>query len=214
MARHVIVRMMPRTRALIPAGAFAAALSLAVAGCGGGGASTTRSATTAPATTTTSATTTTTPAAALPGASTRPVRVEATNKTTALLSAIRAARHPGYDRIVFQFRNVLPGYDVRYVPKPLHEDASGRPIPIAGAYALQVRMLNALDADLSKPGVPRTYTGPTSFMTPNTAQVVQMARTGGFENVLTWAAGLRSRVPFRVTTLQSPARLVVDVRSG
>ena len=33
----------------------------------------------------------------------------------ALLTDVRAARHPGFDRVVFEFRNGVPGYDVRYV---------------------------------------------------------------------------------------------------
>ncbi len=32
-----------------------------------------------------------------------------------------------------------------------------------------------------------------------------------FEAVLTWVVGARARVPFRVTTLPSPSRLVVDL---
>ena len=43
-----------------------------------------------------------------------PVVVEATNRDTALLTDVRAARHEGYDRVVFEFRNAVPGYDVRY----------------------------------------------------------------------------------------------------
>jgi hypothetical protein len=73
-------------------------------------------------------------------------------------------------------------------------------------------MENALDADLSRPSAPRTYTGPHR-LAPGTPEVVELARTGGFEGVLTWAAGLRDRVDFRVTTLAAPARLVVDFRN-
>jgi hypothetical protein len=36
---------------------------------------------------------------------------------------------------------------------------------------------------------------------------------GGFEGVLTWAVGLQDPVDFRVTTLQSPPRLVIDFRN-
>lgn len=149
----------------------------------------------------------------MPTASTRPVHVAARNTRTALLSAVRVARHEGFDRVVFQFRaNVLPGYDVRYVRKPLHEDGSGRVVPVRGAYAVRIRMENALDADLSREGAPRTYTGPTRIR-PATPVLAELVKTGGFESILTWTAGLRNRVDFRVTALRSPARLVVDFRN-
>jgi len=145
-------------------------------------------------------------------ASTDPVTVPATNTETALLTDVRAARHEGYDRVVFEFGNVLPGYDVRYVEKPVHQDASGLVVPVAGTYVVQVRMENALDADLTQEAAPLTYTGPQRF-SPGTPEVVELVRTGGFEAVLTWVAGLNDRVDFRVLTLQGPPRLVVDFRN-
>jgi hypothetical protein len=146
---------------------------------------------------------------AMPGASTTPVVVPAKNKVTALLTRVRAGRHEGYDRVVFQFANTLPGYDVRYVKRPVHQDGSGKVVRVNGTYVVQIRMLNALDADLTKRGAPRTYTGPTRF-SPGTPEVAELVRTGGFEAVLTWAVGLHDRVDFRVTTLTAPARLVID----
>ncbi len=148
----------------------------------------------------------------MPGASTKPVLVPAKNKVTALLTGVRAARHEGYDRVVFQFANTLPGYDVRYVKRPVHQDGSGKVVLVKGTYVVQIRMLNALDADLTKTGAPRTYTGPIRF-SPGTPEVVELVRTGGFEAVLTWAAGLHDRIDYRVTTLKAPARLVVDFRN-
>jgi hypothetical protein len=146
------------------------------------------------------------------GASTRPVHVSATNKTTALLTDVRAARHDGFDRVVFQFRDALPGYDIRYVSRPLHQDGSGNVVSITGNDVVQIRMENALDADLTRASAPLTYAGPQRF-NPATPEVVELARVGGFEGVLTWAAGLQDRVDFRVTTLTAPARLIVDFRN-
>lgn len=146
------------------------------------------------------------------GASTRPVHVPATNDQVALLTDVRAARHEGFDRVVFQFRNVLPGYDVRYVSGPIHQDGSGKIVTIAGSHVVRVRMENALDADLTQPTAALTYAGPRRFR-PGTPEVVELVRVGGFEGVLTWAAGLQDRVDFRVRTLTAPARLVVDFRN-
>jgi len=142
---------------------------------------------------------------------TAPVHVSATNTRTALLSRVRAGRHAGFDRVVFRFRNTLPGYDVRYVPRPVHEDGSGRVVPVAGGAVVQVRMENALDADLTRSTAPRTYTGPLRF-SPGTPEVVELVRSGGFEGVLTWSVGVRGRNGFRVATLPAPPRLIVDLR--
>ena len=148
----------------------------------------------------------------LPGAGTKPVVVKARNTDTALLTKVRSARHEGYDRVVFEFSNVLPGYDVRYVERPVHEDASGREVEVDGDYVASVRMENALDADLTQESAPRTYKGPNRFA-PGTPEVAELVRTGGFEGILTWAVGLRDRVDFRVTTLDAPPRLVIDFRN-
>ena len=196
-----------------------ATAAVQLAACGDGShtsatTSTTTSTATSPTNTGTS-TTPTTPQAGvdtMPGASTRPVHAPATNKTTALLTDVRAARHEGFDRVVFQFRNALPGCDIRYVSRPVHQDGSGKVVSITGNHVVQIRMENALDADLTQPSAPLTYTGPQRF-DPATPGLVELARAGGFEGVLTWVAGLEDRVDLRVTTLTAPARLVVDFRN-
>jgi hypothetical protein len=186
------------------------AAALLLAGCGGKDDEPPRD-TTATATTTETTGTTTTPA--LEGASTDPVGVDAVVDEVALLTDVRAARHGGYDRVVFEFRNVAPGYDVRYVQKPVHADASGEEVPVSGAVVLLVRMEPALDADLTQESAPRTYLGPQR-LTPDTAVVAELVRTGGFESVLTWAVGVAEERPFKVTRLESPARIVIDVQSS
>jgi hypothetical protein len=188
-----------------------------IAACGG---ESDRPATATTRTSTPTATAPTTPAATtpqggidtMPDASTDPVHVAATNRQTALLTDVRAARHEGFDRLVFEFRNVLPGYDVRYVSRPVRQDGSGRVVAIAGSAAVRIRMENALDADLNQASAPLTYTGPQRF-TPGTPELAELARSGGFEGVLTWVAGLQDPVDFRVRTLTAPPRLVVDFRN-
>jgi len=142
--------------------------------------------------------------------STRPVVEAATNRDTALLTDVRAARHEGFDRVVFQFRDSLPGYDVRYVRRPILQDGSGSEVALDGAFVIRVTMENALDADLSDESAPATYTGPNRF-SPAAGGVVELARVGGFEGVLTWVAGLRNRTAFQVRKLEGPPRLVVDL---
>jgi hypothetical protein len=190
----------------------AVAAALLLSGCGGKDDEAPLGTTTT-ATGTTDTTTTGTTTTGLEGASTEPAVATASGDAVALLTAVRAARHDGYDRVVFEFRNVAPGYDVRYVQKPVHADASGEEVDVKGTAALVVRMEPALDADLTQESAPRTYLGPQRF-TPGTAVVAELARTGGFESVLTWAVGVDERRPFKVTRLDSPARIVIDVATG
>lgn len=183
--------------------------ALVLAGCEGND----DAATTTPGTTETTVATDTTSSPVLEGASTEPVVVKGDSTEVSLLTDVRAAAHDGYDRLVFQFRNGLPGYDVRYVERPVVADGSGEEVPVAGGAVLVVRMEPALDADLSQESAPRTYTGPQRF-TPTTTAVAELVRTGGFEAVLTWAAGVDEQRPFLVSTLDDPARLVIDVKSS
>ena len=110
-----------------------------------------------PVTTTTTTATTTTPA--LEGASTAPVAWTSAITETALLSDVRVASHEGYDRVVFEFPNGVPGYDVGYVEPPILADGSGEEVPVAGGAALVVRMEPALDADLTQESAPRPTPG-------------------------------------------------------
>jgi hypothetical protein len=208
-----------RLRASTPA-ALVVAVLLAACGSDDPGPATTVTVTTAPAAsepaaTTDPAATTTAPADGIDpmdDASTDPVTVVPTNAETALLTDVRAARHEGYDRVVFVFRNVVPGYEVQYVDRPIIQDGSGDAVTVAGDATVQVRMESALDADLDQPSAPATYTGPTRF-SPGTPEIAELVRTGGFEGVLTWAVGLTDRVDFRVSALQDPPRLVIDFRN-
>jgi hypothetical protein len=160
-----------------------------------------------------SSTATETTAITREGASTETVVASATITETALLTDVRAARHEGYDRVVFEFANGVPGYEVGYVERPVVADGSGDEVAIEGGAVLGVRMDPALDADLTQESAPRTYPGPNRF-SPSTTVVVELVRTGGFEAVLTWGIGIDAERPFRVTTLVDPPRIVIDVDSS
>ncbi len=120
------------------------------------------------------------------------------------------ARHDGYDRVVFQFKNGLPGYRVEYVEPPLREDGSGNLVELEGEYFVVVRMEPASGFDLSVPEGELVYTGPRRIAGDGTTVVREIVRTGDFEAVLTWAVGLDLVRSFRVLTLENPARIVVD----
>lgn len=130
-----------------------------------------------------------------------------------LLAEVRLGAHNGFDRVVFQFRDTLPGFHVRYVDPPIIQDGSGEPIPVDGSAFVQVRMEPASGFDFDT-GTP-AYTGPDriSGASAGLAVVREVVRSGDFEGVLGWVVGLGRRVGFQVTTLSGPSRLVVDFQT-
>jgi hypothetical protein len=162
-----------------------------------------------PVTTTTTATAPTTTEESFEGG-TGTMTAPAETNETALLERVAVAGHDTYDRVVFQFRNGVPGYHVEYVEPPLREDGSGNVVKLEGDAFVVVRMEPASGFDLSVPEGELVYTGPRRIAGNGTSVVRQVVRTGDFEAVLTWAVGLDARVPFRVLTLEDPARIVVD----
>jgi hypothetical protein len=189
---------------------------LVLSGCGGGSDDDgTPGAQPPAATTTTTSTTTDGGIDPLEGAGTSPVESEPSGAEIALLERIAIGRHEGFDRIVFQFRNHLPGYRVEYVEPPLKEDGSGNVIKVEGNAFVVVRMELASGFDLTTGEGVMVYTGPRrlSGSAAGTSVLREAARTGDFEAVLSWAVGLEDRVDFRVRTAASPARLIVDFRN-
>jgi len=128
--------------------------------------------------------------------------------TAPILTEIRAAHHPGYDRLVFQFRGSLPAdRSARYVSQ-VTGGGSGLPVPIVGRAKLLVRfsLANGHDANGHV-----TY-GPTrrTYALPDLIQVVN---SSDFEAVLSFGVGLAHREPFHMFVLTQPSRVVIDVRT-
>ncbi len=148
--------------------------------------------------------------AGLDGASVSPVSTPATADRS-YLRAVRSAPHPGYDRVVFEFQGGVPGYRVGYVNRPLFEDGSCRPVEVDGSAVLEVRMERAASARVIGDKVSLTYRGPSRLRPAGTTAVVEVVEVGDFEAVIRWAIGSRRLVPFKVTTLTGPSRVVVDL---
>jgi hypothetical protein len=169
------------------------------------------SSTTTPPTTTAAPPTTTAPPPVLPGASTDPVSGSATGAAIAHLADVRIGADDGYDRVVIEFLDGhLPDWSVSYVDPPINQDGSGEPVAVSGDAFLLVTMTPASAYDLDGETPRPTHPGPSRLPGPG-AQVVEVVQVGDYEAVASWAIGLRGRVPFRVTTLTAPARLVIDV---
>jgi hypothetical protein len=120
------------------------------------------------------------------------------------LVGITAAHHPGFDRVVFEFRGGLPAMRrTKYVDRLLG-DASGLPVRIAGQAVLQVTF------EAAKAHNAQGSTAPTrrAFALPN---VMTTVRSGDFESVTTYGIGLARKASVLVSVLHSPARVVVDI---
>lgn len=125
---------------------------------------------------------------------------------------VRVGVHSGFDRVVLEFADDVPGYTVKYVELPVIEDGSGDSVDLPDAEtAVQIVLTPASGWDMEK-GEP-TYTGPKTVTNDKAAEITGVVNSGDFEAILSWAVGLRSEVPFKVATLDNPARLVVDFRT-
>lgn len=147
----------------------------------------------------------------LVGARTTPVSVSGTAQ--GLLTDVRVARQEGFDRVVFEFDGGMPGYRVAYIERPVLEDGSGDEVEVSGAAVLEVRMEPAAGFNIVGERPEPSYKGPYRVR-GDTAIVGEVVRIGDFEAVLTWAVGLEEKVPFLVTALEDPHRLVVDFQTA
>jgi hypothetical protein len=206
---------------------FMASAALVVAGCGGGYDDPTPTAGTTSTTATQQATSPTATSPAATASETAPVdgtvapqnpgaKDPVTTKSNpdpltgqALLKDVRMGVHPengGWERIVFEFEGGLPPADVRYVTSE-SQCGSGQPMALAGSAVLRVRFSTAAahnDAGQVTFGK-QTVPGPGNT-------IVEAKQSCDFEAVLAWAMGLKAQQNFKVTTLQNPPRLVIDVK--
>lgn len=138
-----------------------------------------------------------------------PERAASAAPPTPVLVAVRAAHRGRWDRVVFEFEGGLPAQrEVEYVDR-LFADGSGRRVRVAGQALLRVRFepAQAHTDDGSPTAAPRRV----AFPLPN---VLTAVRAGDFEAVTTYGLGLAKRTRVRVTTLQAPPRVVVEVGAG
>jgi len=109
--------------------------------------------------------------------------------------------------VVFEFVGGLPDYDIEWVEPPILRDPSGLPIDVSGASFLQVRLsLAAAHDDAGETTVS------VSDLKPDLSGIVEVTQVGDFEGVVTWVLGLTPELDYEVSELESPSRLVIDVK--
>jgi hypothetical protein len=126
-----------------------------------------------------------------------------------LLKAVRVAGQGGADRIVFEFAEAVPGYAIGFVDLPVTTDPAGQEVPLDGTAALQISLIGS-SAYAEVGDVQPAFPVP-GRLSGDTAQVTELVNLGDVERVLVWAAGVRERTGFTVSTLPDPPRLVIDV---
>lgn len=124
-----------------------------------------------------------------------------------ILRAVRVGKHPGLDRLVFEFDGAgLPAWHVEYVDRPVRDCGSGDPVHVAGDAWLQVRF-NGAHAHTPE-GAPTS--GPRRRAIGLTV-LRELVRICDFEAEVTWVAGLARPNPYTARVLAGPSRLVIDI---
>lgn len=146
-----------------------------------------------------------------------PVAPSGTKKTAAVIEvkragelavqrALRAAQNDGFDRVVFEFAERVPGYHLQYIDAPAVGCGAGDVKAIEGVGRLEVRF---------SPASAHTEGGEPTIaareIKPALSVVREVERTCDFEGVVTWTIGTASARPFRAFELSAPPRLVVDI---
>lgn len=124
-----------------------------------------------------------------------------------ILRAVRTGRHRGFDRVVFEFRAKVPGYEVEYVDKPVRDCGSGDVVPVRGHGWLMVRMIPAHAHTEDGRATVKFRRKPLRL-----AVLRELVSTCDFEAHVEWVLGVSSPNRFRVFELSNPSRLVVDIR--
>jgi hypothetical protein len=134
-------------------------------------------------------------------------RHTAAAQPAALLTDVAVTTAGCRDRVTFTFETAgtaVPSCTVEYKPGPFTQDASGKPVAVAGAAFVSVRCEPAYGYDFvtSTP----TYTGPKRVTATGSEHVTEVVETGDFEGVLNWVIGLDGKRSFGITAGGVPTR--------
>ena len=116
-----------------------------------------------------------------------------------VLTSIRAAHHPGFDRLVFLFRGRVPAHRSATYVKHVRPRWFRSP----GADQGQGQTARAVlfhQRDMS-----------TGTTLPNLPGIIQVVNAGDFEAVLTFGVGVSRHAPFHMFKLTNPSRVVINI---
>lgn len=128
----------------------------------------------------------------------------------ATLVGVRTARHPGFDRVVFDFgAGPLPDHRVAYVDRPQHECGSGNEVRLGGDAWLQLDLQPAMAHDDAGNA---TVPAAARHARPGLDNLLELRLTCDFEAQVSWVLAVHTPGDFRILRLRHPSRLVLDVR--
>lgn len=127
-----------------------------------------------------------------------------------VVTDVRVGAHPengGFDRIVFEFKAGSAGGWVEYANKTdVKSCGPGEVVALQGQAALKVHFDSAgQHEDFVPTNAPRQLSGPGN-------SILESKSICDFEAVLEWAIGTSGVKPFSVTVVDSPKRVVIDVK--
>ncbi|SMG11245.1 hypothetical protein SAMN06295981_0574 [Corynebacterium pollutisoli] len=164
--------------------------------------------------TTTVATTTTTPAADNPTPD-RPLGTPAVTSENRepvwvdpppLVTGIRVGRHENFTRVVYDLiGDGEPGWITQYIDQP-YQQGSGFDVDVAGEAFLMVNITGTTYP------FEHDHEGAATGPYPGTGVVEEVYNTGTFEGHTLTYIGLEAELPYSVTLLQNPLRVVVDIQ--
>ncbi|MEU9415231.1 hypothetical protein [Streptomyces sp. NPDC051000] len=125
--------------------------------------------------------------------------------STTLVTNARFGGHCTFDRLVVDLQGSAPPVTVTPVPELVY-DGSGKPVPLAGKYFLEIRL---------HPAAGHTDAGQNVYQGPrlqkiNLSKLKGLAYTGDYEGYVTFGAAFDTKPTYKTSVLHAPERLVVD----
>jgi hypothetical protein len=125
-----------------------------------------------------------------------------------VLSDVRVGVNQGFDRVVLEFLgSAAPGYRVEYVDRPVRQCGSGDATSIAGDAALSITLRGTQAHD--ERGQVTVQQRERRLQMPVLKEVEMVC---DFEGVVQVVLGVARPNRYRITELQNPTRIIVDVQ--
>ena len=140
-----------------------------------------------------------------------PELLEQEGSGTLFLVQARASVQDGFDRVVWEYAgDGTPGWRVGYVDDPRRQ-GSGDPLDLVGDATLELMVRPVAWVPSADDPVPVPYPGVRRLVPSGTAAVREVDVELTFEADQQSFVGVRDELPFRVTLLRDPTRVVLDV---